>query len=389
LSTVLLIGAGDILLYNLSVGTDGPMATLIVFHVAAVAAALCTQSSLSYFLTSATTQIAGIVRPASYFLLGGLGVLLLFWRKGRLRFLVVMLAGVLVVQALATFADRAVRKNESESTLPWALFPHVAVLFDPQASKLPPTEAAALERAIRPFRAEWNNLDGALAKAQWEEQNFIKLNNAIFNELMKTWEGEPKKDKPLISATAVYRQAALETILHEPLGYLQKTLISVYSAYRNYALVGHAVFDGLIRDLYQRSKRDEPRIARAFPHLVPPSAAREKAVTDLLANPPRYLDLVGMLGIDRTKALALIALAAAVLFVPVVTGSRRTGATLLGSYCLILHFGGVLFVSLVTFFSPRYGLPLDMLLLVAIGCAIETVAVAVHRLMRLMSSKSF
>lgn len=88
----------------------------------------------------------------------------------------------------------------------------------------------------------------------------------------------------------------------------------------------------------------------------------------LASNPPKHLDLLHFL----SPCQEYIPFGVALLLILGAFFSRaKKRVALFGIYALTLHFGGTLLVCLSTVAIPRYSVPLDVLFIIAIGCAID------------------
>ncbi len=372
LATVGLLSLSEVILFNLMVMSDALAISLFVLNVAAVAAAISTRSTLSFIMIGLTAGLAGILRPAAHFLIGGIVLLGLVWRGSRPRVFGLAMGALLVVHAAVFLVEKTLGRTNSEALWAWSTMPHVAMLFDPHKSTLRTEEAAALERAIAPFREKWGTKHTLQEMFDFQLQNTTPVQWKMREELEKTWQGTPKMANEMHSVSAVFNHAALETIRQSPLGYAKIVFVALTGAYRNYALKEYGL-SSVISNLYDGYDRRATKIAERFPNLNIPTKVDPAVAAKLQSDPPPidFVErLIGELGINAAVD-AILLIVALLLFIPTLTGSGRTPAAMLGSYCLALHFGGSLLVSLSAAFSYRYGYALDVFLIIACGCAVD------------------
>ncbi len=371
LATVGLLSLSEVTLFNLAVMSDALAVSLFVLNVAAVAAAIRTRSTLSNLMIGLTAGLAGILRPAAHFLIGGIVLLGLVWRGSRMRVFGLAMGALLAVHAAVFVAERTLVRTNSEALWAWSTMPHVAMLFDPNTSTLPADKAMALERAIAPFREKWRTMHTLQELFDFQLENTTSVQLKMRDELDKIWQGTPKLANEMHSVSVVFNHAALETIRQNPLGYAKIVWVALAGAYRNYALKEYSL-SRVIFNLYDGNDRRATKIAKRFPDLKIPNKLDPAVVAKLQSDPPA-IDLVESVTIELGNAAvdAILVIFALFLLIPTLTGRGRTPAAMLGSYCLAVHFGGSLLVSLSASFSSRYGYDLDVFLIIACGCAAD------------------
>jgi hypothetical protein len=374
LTAVLLLGAGRIMSYNLQLTTDGLFAALIIFHMAAVLSIIRAPSTAGLIAAGITIVLAIFIRPAAYFLLGGLFVLLIAMRGHRWRILKVAGSTVAAAMLLMSLTTSAAQGAKNRSILWLALFPHVAHLYEPSKSSADPTIVLAVDQATRDYRTEMRET----ISRSWSAAFDFELNS--FNPVVVTNiygalfpEGDTSVAKRL-KMQEIFKPLAIETILNDPLGYLEIVWINFYGAYtKNVFLVsppGYESHEGAsLRWWFDETRRNALPAIKLL-GLPEPDAdsLRDVNQSPLLVNPPRHLDLLH----HFSPLQKFVALGAGILLVLGLFLSRKKkSVSLWGLYAITLHIGGTLLVCLTTVAIPRYAVPLDALLIIAIGCAAD------------------
>lgn len=380
---ILLFGAMRAWIYNLALLTEGPFASLLLFHLAATAFAIHQLTSRNAILIGATAAAAILVRPAAYFLLGGIGLLSVFWLRQHARQVARIAITAVAVLAAGHLGNFAVRNAPADMPTGMALFPHIAHLWQPEASLVPADVSQSIKTALQPFADKRTRIASLEDEGIFSNQNFGAIQRALLFELGALWrKQDPALDRFAIErrANALFHQLVLETIANDPHGVGRMVLANIYLAYGSFVLPTYSVWDQIdgagVKGLFQLLHPTATYIGeRRLGNIRTPANVDDVLSASLLAHPPRYLDMLSRLPPSRAFLLAMTGASAFIVLFASAFRRYRTGAALLGAYAATLHFGGVLFVALTTVFIPRYAYPLDVLLLVTLGCAADVVIV--------------
>lgn len=372
LMALLLLGAGRVMNYNLLISTDGLFATLIIFHMAAAFSVIRSSSTASLIATGITIGLAIFVRPAAYFLLGGLFVLFAVVSGHRLRILKIAGTSVAMIMLFIFIVTSVTQGTKNRSILGLALFPHVMHLYKPLESSINPKDISAIDNVTRDYRLAMNE---AIARS-WrtaydlETNSFNPISGKIYAALYA--ETGPTETRRL-EILSIFEKLAHETVLNDPIGYFKIVAINFYAAYtRNTFLAsppGYANHEGAPLSWWLEQTRENALSGIKQLGLPVPNANSAYGNSSLLVdNPPKHLDLLHYFSpLQRFVALA----AAPLLILGLFFSRSKKDVSLVGVYALTLHIGGTLLVCLTTVAIPRYSVPLDVLMIIAIGCAVD------------------
>jgi len=376
---LLLLGAGRIMNYNLTISTDGLFATILIFHMAAALSVWRSLSMAGMIGLGVTAGLAIGIRPAAYFLLGGLFVLFVIIHGQRLRLLKGAGAALLAVMLLFQVVTTVIHGDKSKSLLGLALFPHVMHLFEPSKSAANPQDVAAVDRATRDYRLMMREK----ISSSWEDaydfeaNSFNPVTTIIYHAL---YSGSGKSETRIGEVLTLFEKLAIETALNNPAGYLEIIIINFRAAYtRNVLLVsppGYENHEGASLRWWMDQSRGNALAGLKILGLTDQADSTEHG--RIAENPPTHLDLLHQF--PNNLRLAIPVAIVSLLFGSAFSHRKRQ-VSLFGLYALILHFGGTLLVCLSTVSIPRYSTTLDVFLLIAIGCAID---VGAHHLRALV-----
>jgi hypothetical protein len=318
------------------------------------------------------------VRPAGYFLIGGVLFLMLFWAGQRRKILYWGLCPLIALLIVLYGLDHTIQGRASISHAGANLFPHVARLYDRPPAGLPPEIAAETQGPIlKSYQLALNQ------SANWQDRHALEENNfnLILNELGNTIKrklflapGQTLRDLSQFPQAAEQRakkfekfllDLALYTIKEHPIGYLQTVLENLAAWYVEYVFYNAPdTGDRLAREYDQFWPTGQEFMSNFG---IPPiTVTLSEATTDYLLTRPEALVLPfktspGLLPWIRVIYLASGLLATAAFLVGY--GGRSAGFL---AYVAVLAFGGALLVSLSTVFIPRYAIPLDPLILIVV-----------------------
>jgi hypothetical protein len=381
-----------VITYNLVISTDGIFATLIILYFSAALAAQRTSSVAAWVAAGIIVAIAIFVRPAGYFLLGGLVVLVLLAQRRRLTCIKIAGASFVAVFISMTILTNSLSSSQvSRSILGLALLPHVIHLLNADEQTVVDSDVVeTVTRVSAPYKDAMNK---ALANSwteayELETKNFNpitqKINDALrvfFIERSKI-KGEVPQDIMVVKEILdVYPRLAYRIVLNDPLGYLEIVAVNLKAAYQKNSLImspGYGNLEGAsLRWWYEQTRANAVTGVRHLGLEIPEETANERL--ELLQTVgSRYLDLLHRLGTLLPK---LAVLSAFYLIASVLIARPPAISALLGIYAIVLHFGATLLVCLTTVSIPRYSVPIDVLLLLALGFAMNLLYVDAKRAM--------
>lgn len=384
-TALMLMGAGRVINYNLTISTDGIFATMIILYFSSAIAAIRTSYVGAWVAAGSIVALSIYVRPVGYFLLVGLIVLYLLTKRRRIRYLAFMGGGFFIAFIAMSFLTSILSSSQMpRSILGLALMPHVIHLLDPDArSAVHPEIVEAVSNVSSEYR---NAMNKALNKSwteayQLETNNFNpitqKVNGALSNLIDrrinlngKTAEQiNTERTKEIID---VYERLAYHIVLNDPLGYLKIVAVNLQAAYYENSLItypaGYASLEGASLRWWFDETRGNALIGVRHLGLKEPTQSDNQGLEFLQTTGYKYLDFLHYFG----KLLPeLAALSAFYLLVSFLIVKATDVSILLGIYALVLHFGATLLVCLSTVAIPRYSVPIDVLLMIAVGCAIN------------------
>jgi len=321
--------------------------SILLFHVAAAACAFARPTRLNLGLLALTAVLAVSVRPAGYFLFGGIVFLCVFW-SGRRR---VALRGALIpliVLASLYYSIGYVVRGVPDQTNAFAnLFPHVVPLVDADSPGVSADIHPLLkDPAIAEYRAERQQNQGDWRALQrLEQQNFNRI---------------------LAGADAAIPFALLgpiakQAILNHPFGYVDIVLQNMYVWISELTFANDPhIGDSLLSD-YENYRGD---IIRFYSQeLKRPLDFDLWELRTIVAKTEGSAPFVSVSRPYRWPLRGVFLLTAVICGALFMVG-RAEPLTAFVAYISALAFGGALAVSLSTVFIPRYAIPLDPLIII-------------------------
>ena len=227
--------------------SESVFTSLLLFHVAMAGWAFMVPTRRNLVALAFTAVLPISVRPAGYFLIGGVLFLMLFWAGQRRMILYWGLCPLIALLIILYGLDHTIQGRASISHAGANLFPHVARLYDRPPAGLPPEIAAETQGPIlKSYQLAQKQ------SANWQDRHALEENNfnLILNELGNTIKrklflapGQTLRDLSQ-SPQAVEQRAkkfekflldlALYTIKEHPIGYLQTVLENLAAWYVEY-----------------------------------------------------------------------------------------------------------------------------------------------------------
>jgi hypothetical protein len=352
---LLLLGYSGLSYYALALLSDELFVALIIFHIAAAAFALARDSKMALAMMALTAVLAVSIRPAGYFLCGGVIVLALAWAGHRWLVARWAVVPLLVFLGMFVAVGLAARGIPTQRFTGIYMFPHVAHLYDGGGCISSETERDLLQ-ALAPFHDDRNRQTDWVDLADYERLNYLPIVRASLAALHKTTGADKEND--------IMMSLALHTILAHPREYAQ--------------LVARATVRG-----FQLKALDAPRLDAAGIRYQYEAPARVAARRDLEQamqtrfdfQPSDYSNYllmarypvpqIAMLRAGRAFFLPWAIIAVTVCWSLVLFGApgrevlftAYTGALVLGAYMQI-----AMSVAII----DRYAWPIDALIIVII-----------------------
>lgn len=310
--------------------TENLTMSFMLLHVAAIAWLVARQNRWALIAIGATVSIASLIRPASYFLFASLFAVPFLVQRERLRSVGIATATATVVFCTGAAYSYAIRGVATQTLGGMAMYGHVAHLFDSSKSALSDRvkdKAVELRDEINKKRAAAHSI---VARQLVEMNEFNPTNHAMVHAIAGRNE------------IAIFAQLSRDAILANPIGYIETVAENVYAAYTRWSFNQNGTAS---------------------------SALLERLLKRPVAH-PEALSILARLQIipgifNRTVILLAFVFSAFVLL-------RRIKYPIgqIGIYAASVHVFGIIFTSVATVFIPRYSVPLDPLVLVAISCAV-------------------
>jgi len=335
--------------------SESVFASLLLFHVAAAGWVFAKPTRQNLVAIAFTSILAISVRPAGYFLIGGVLFLLLFWTGQRRMVFQWALCPLIALLIILYGLDLSIPGRANSGNGGANLFPHVARLYDRPPPDLPPEIAAETQGPIlKSYQLAQRQTPDWQRRQVLEQLNF----NLILREISNRIPQNPTGQKLLLDM-------ALYTIEEHPIGYLQTVLDNLTAWYAEYLLINVPDTADVLAHEYDQFWQTGQEFILHYG--IPPInvtlgevksdylLTRSTASIEAFKVPPRLL--------PWTRAIYLI------------SGILATAAFLLGyggprasflAYVAVLAFGGALLVSVSTVFIKRYAIPLDPLILIVV-----------------------
>jgi hypothetical protein len=332
--------------------SESTFTSSLLFHAAAAGYFFASPSRKNMFLLALTAGLAISVRPAGYFLAGGLVLLLVaspYRRIALLKWCVLPFAmGIGLLGAAGTMVHGG---GAGGGNLGANLFPHVVSIYSIDSSAASSAVKDALKRTPIP------GYQKAVADARsWQERQALEQNN--FNEIVRATRLAIIRADPRQNTDKLLHKMALSAIESDPIGYLRIVAENLAAWYGQLLFVNvPSVGLRLSNDYeYGIDLTDQFLRSRGLKHgAFDPSAFLLRDIGGPLI--PRKMPQEFIWWLKAVYTVAALAILFAFLF-----GYRRSATDYL-VYVAALAFGAALLVSLSTVFIPRYAIPIDPLVL--------------------------
>ncbi len=335
--------------------SESVFTSVLLLHVAAAGWAFARPTRLNLVLLALTAVIALTIRPAGYFVLGGIIFLAIFW-SGR-RLLVLRWAVCpLIVFALTYYGLGLVTRGHADQTnLGANLFGHVAHLYDASLPGLSPDLANTVDTpSMRRYRAERAETSDWLKLQEFEDVEFNRVLNDFYGELDKSGDNDRE---------GVLLRLSILTIKNHPIGYLETVLQNLYAWFYKLILFTLPDVGARLAGEYQRFwpniEEFRPFFGQANENITLEDVRNGFFLTSATVKIPLF-QMPPTAAIIIKIAFAVGGAAASIGFL---FGYARAGTQFL-AYVFVLTLGGALLVALSTVFIPRYAIPLDPLVII-------------------------
>jgi hypothetical protein len=359
---IMISGAhGSTTLYMLS---ESVFISLILFHLAAASWAFARPTRLNLTLLALTAVACLSVRPAGYFVSGGIFFLALFWSGRRLMVLRWAVCPLILFLIIYYSLGMIARNEPDQSNLGANLFPHTAHLYDGPSPDLNPDLAQALDSPVlRSYQRERKAAHDWLTIQGLEQLSFNLVLSDVFGHLNK----HPTNERNVLLRLSLYN------IRKHPVGYAETVLQNLNAWF--------------VRQIFCNPPYTGDRLLAEYRYLW--DGIVEFQSTHFHKQDLSFEDLKTYFIIKRPSDVPFYSPSAnqlkVVKIVFVVTGVLAAAAFMFGyprpdiamaAYTATLTLGGALLVSLSTVFIPRYAIPLDPLVIataaLGICCALIT-----------------
>ena len=235
------------------------------------------------------------------------------------------------------------------------VFPHVAYLYD-GGGDVPPETERQLLKAIEPFRVERAQRATWSERAEYERANYGPVTRAILDVIKAGLPGQNDND--------VTASLARHTIARHPVEYVKLAVRATVHGFFLVALNAPRFTAADLQWFYVNAERPryrpglEAQMATKF--AFDPKSDQDKYF--LLTRYP--IPQIGNFGKWRFLLLAWAGLATLASWAMVLLGRRTNPGVMLTAYVSVLLIGGYALMGLSTAIISRYGVPLDVLLIV-------------------------
>lgn len=375
-STPIFLGAFALL-------SEALFAPLLLVNLGAAIFAITQPGKKSWpVLLAASAAAIMFVRPAGYYAPIGILFLLVAFRSQR-RFLARWsLVPLLIFVALTFTANLAVRGSTTQSQIGRVLFPHVAFFFDPSFASDQDREIAEIfDRTLASHRARYREQVTLLERFLFSMRDYnarlSDMEKALYEKVSvgsETYAGYMRR------LDQTYLRLFLQTVIHRPLAYLGTICEQLYGAWTQAILVNSPI-DGLIA--WEADQLDW-RTKHVAQNQVPLSKDALVPNLDRFAGLGRSIVLTqdeALLRIESQRWLIYLAGVLSLIAIPGVFFLPSSPRPLVLGYCGVMIHGAVLLACATTVFIPRYAIPVEPVLLLFGGLAIESVLMCARRLL--------
>jgi hypothetical protein len=342
------------------------------------------------------------VRPAGYFVFGVAPFLAVAWRGQFRRVVVWAIVPTAVLAMLGMSVNYLISGTLTQAIGGYNLFPHVAHLFEarfvtPDKMKI----ATAVEVVTRTYA------DKLAAQPDWRARHQFSANandplmltvrHVILNswvdadevprsvrDMIKTWQengATAPLNKELIKqrneliklVNNELQHLAIATILRRPIGYLDVMLLNIVAAWDSNILLLHKPMPIGVLDEYKVQQEPARGVIEEIGiNLVPGDAdSLAEQYPVLKRQSVTFVDATSNVLVDK-RYIAWIVGAISLLAIPIALFLRRSspGWLALGSVGMMMH-GAVVLVAAVHPFIPRFALPIDVMVIIALMLACD------------------
>jgi hypothetical protein len=308
--------------------------SVIILHIAAVAWLVARPSVAALIVIGVTVAIAGLLRPASYFLFALLVAVPFLVRQQRLRSTLIPIGSAALIFGTGALSSYAARGVATQTIGGMAMYGHVAHLFDPAQSTLSDAiKAKAVE--LRDELVKKRGNAHSIVERQGIEMNGFNDTNHQIAPLL-----------PVGQVNTLFAQLSRESVRSNPVGYIETVAENVYAAYAKMSLANFGVGGSEL-------------LESNFGHEIDHNWA-----TGMLAWFYKIPSTFERRWFLYAFAFSLIFFATRI----------SNPLSLIGIYSGVLHFAGITFASAATVFIPRYAVTLDAMVLVAVACGVGLLA---------------
>lgn len=335
--------------------------SILLLHTAAAAWCFARPRRLALLALAITTVLALFVRPAGYFVLGGLFALALGWRGARTQVVIWTLVPSVVLIGVTFALGQAVRGVPAQSIGGLALFPHVVHLYQPGFLKnVSDSEEQVIAKAANPYKLERSMALNWIEAQQIEANNFNRISHDIQRGIF-----EKTGIKSLPYFNEIFMKASLDLIKRDPGGYAETVLQNMYGGFVQFALASVNEYGPTLRENYLRFLDEvESGLYRQVLEVKPRPSAEPLDRYILLSDHPA-LPRIRLSSNQRALLLLTFIVVALSAGLQLMVAAKASPQAALVAYVAVLAGGGYLLVSLSTVFISRYAVPLDALIITA------------------------
>jgi len=363
---LLLLGHTEVFRLQGVLFSEGLFVPLLVTNAGAGLFYLATKARRFAVLVALTAAAAMFVRPAGYFLAAAVIFLILCLRDRRT--LLWAGASLLVFIACTAAVNYGVRGGATQSQVGRVLLPHAAFLFAPSfAPDHLRKYAFAVEATMTARRAEYAAISTRrILRVTYSMNDYNRRVDEFAGAIDTVCLADTQKNCSNETIDAIMRDLFLATIWQRPSGYLLLVADGLLEAWRTTIFAPWLGFNHVYS---QESAAHDSRLRTAKDHNLPLGPDDIRLSQDL---PKRWVaDVLNSLDAVRIFITAqrwLIIVIGVITFVaiPVSLFARSTIWRSIG-YCGVLIHGAMLLTAATTVFIPRYALPVDMIVLIALA----------------------
>ncbi len=362
---LVLFGYTPIFLLGGTLFSEALFIPLIILNLGAAFYLIPEKKPAFALLLATTAALIMFIRPAGYFVALGI-IFLLIAQRQRIGWTLKWMCLPFLTLLLATLLiNVSVRGTTAPSQTGRVLFPHVAFLFEPAfVSDANKDFALIIEQILRPRVAEYNKTGDRAARVHYSMFDYNSRAHAMDAAIHKQCSEKTGSACSFEVREALYREFFLATIRHRPIEYLQLIADGLIEAWRGRIMDAHNSFTiGYVLEADSHSTR-----MKQIEFFRLPFSADDIRLYPRLVNefPGQFADSLDAIRVFLRAQRWLICIIGIVtlLAIPIAMFARSRHWLALG-YCGVVIHGSMLLTAAVTVFIPRYGVPVDPVILIA------------------------